>query len=207
MTPIFPGPAYRVVTSRTVLRCYNPADAPLLSAAAEASQEHLLPWMPWASEMPDLQARIAQLRSFRAQFDRGESFVYGIFDPSESRVLGGCGLHLRVGPNAREIGYWIHKDFINQGYATEIAAALTKVAFEVDEVGRVEIHCAHDNVRSAAVPRKLGYTLEATLRERSVLPDGVHDSLIWSLLAREYPATPCAQAEIQAFDAMGRKIL
>jgi len=56
-------------------------------------------------------------------------------------VLGSTGLHTRVGAGAREIGYWIHQDYINQGLATEATAALTKVAFAIDQVTRIEIHC------------------------------------------------------------------
>ena len=72
----------------------------------------------------------------------------------------------------------------------------------------MEIHVAVENVRSAAVPRKLGFTLEATLRQRSLLEDGrYHDRLVWTLLGDEYPHSPCAQAPIQAYDAAGRQII
>src|SRR5215472_5789235 len=108
----------------------------------------------------------------------------------------------------REIGYWIHKDHINQGLATEATAALTKVAFGIEHVTRIEIHCDPNNLRSAAVPRKLGFCHEATLRQRTRTPDGrPRDTMIWTLLADEYPTSPAAAAEIEAFDAVGRKLL
>lgn len=132
----------------------------------------------------------------------------GIFTPDETRIVGGTGLHTRVGPDAREIGYWIHKDFTHQGFATEVSAALTKVAFEIEGMRRVEIHCAVENQFSAAVPQKLGYTHEATLRQRVLLADGVyHDSMIWSMLRDDYDTSLCAKAEIEAYDAMRRRIL
>lgn len=203
------GPAYRIVASRTVIRCWQPADAVLLKEAVDASIEHLLPWMPWANDEPtDLTAKIARLRTFRGKFDLGQDFVYGIFDREETRVLGGTGLHTRLGAGAREIGYWIRADAINRGLATEVSAALTKVAFEVDHVRRVEIHCAPNNVRSAAVPAKLGYRHEATLRERVDRGgETPGDVMIWSIFADQYPASPAAAAEIVAFDAAGRQIL
>ena len=205
----FPGPAYRVETARTVIRCWNPADAPLLKAAVDASVEHLRPWMPWADQEPtDLQAKIDLLRRFRGRFDLGEDFTYGILDRAETQVLGGTGLHTRVGEEAREIGYWIHAAYINQGLATEVAAALTRVAFEIDRMSRVEIRCDARNVRSAAVPRKLGYTLETTLRQRITDPDGSrHNVLVWTLLVDEYPASPAAAAALAAYDAVGRQLL
>ena len=55
-------PAYRIETERTVLRCWQPTDAPLLSVAVEASLEHLREWMPWAAGEPkSLDERIAFL--------------------------------------------------------------------------------------------------------------------------------------------------
>jgi len=207
-TPI-PGPAYRIHTRRLVLRCWDPVDAPLLKAAIDASLDHLRPWMPWAHNEPeDIQKKIERLRSFRGQFDLGQDFVYAIFNRDETQVLGGSGLHTRVGESAREIGYWIHGDHINQGLATEAAAALTRAAFEIDSVNRLDIHCDPRNTRSAAVPRKLGYTHEATLRNRTPFRDGEFvDTMIWTLFADEYPSSPAASTEIEAFDVIGRRIL
>jgi RimJ/RimL family protein N-acetyltransferase len=203
------GPAYRVHTPRLVIRCWEPTDAPLLKAALDASREHLRPWMPWAAEEPQsLEEQVGLLRHFRGQFDLDRDYVYGILSPDETEVLGGSGLHTRVGKQALEIGYWIHVDHINRGLATETSAALTKVAFEINGVDRVEIHCDPKNVRSAAVPRKLGFLHEATLRQRTRTADGTpRDTMIWTLLRDEYPGSAAAQAEIEAFDAVGNRQL
>lgn len=99
-------------------------------------------------------------------------------------------------------------DHVNQGLGTEVAAARTKVAFEMDKVVRVEIHCDPRNARSAALPRKLGFVHEATRRQRATDPNGEWgDSMIWSLLAEEYEATVSERTEIAAYDAAGRRIL
>jgi RimJ/RimL family protein N-acetyltransferase len=88
--------------------------------------------MPWADDEPqELRDRVEWLRRARGKFDMDQDFVYGIFSPDESRVLGGTGLHTRVGEGAREIGCWIHQDHVNQGLATETTAALTRVAVEI----------------------------------------------------------------------------
>ena len=143
-----------------------------------------------------------------SQFDQDEDYVYGVFSPDQSAVLGSSGLHTRVGKDAREIGYWIHADHINQGLATEVSAALAKVAFEVDKVQRIEIHCDPRNDRSAAVPRKLGFTHEATLRQRTQSVEGeLVDAMIWTLLADDYPTSPAAKTPIEAFDVIGRRVL
>lgn len=97
---------------------------------------------------------------------------------------------------------------LTRGLATELAAALTKVAFEVDKVQRVEIHCDPNNVTSAAIPRVLGFIHDATLRHRKITTYGNYlDSMIWSLLASEYPTSKHAAAEIEAYDAIGCRII
>jgi len=90
-----PGPAYRIETARLVLRNWNPADTPLAHAAIEASLEHLKPWMLWAQNSLPMQERLNYIRRSRSRFDAGESFAFGIFNPDETEVWGGCGLHLR----------------------------------------------------------------------------------------------------------------
>jgi RimJ/RimL family protein N-acetyltransferase len=203
------SPAYRVETERLVLRCWTPADASLLSAAVAASLEHLRPWMPWARHEPiSLDARVQLLRTFRSRFDVDQDYVYGIFTADESAVLGGTGLHPRVGVGAREIGYWIRAERIGCGHATEAAGALTRVAFEVDRVARLEIRCDPANTASAAVPRKLGFSHEATLRAQGVGIDGERrDTMIWSLLTEQYPGSPAARLAVSAFDACGQRLL
>ena len=203
-----PKPAYRIETKRLVLRCWEPKDAAMIQAATAANKEHLLPFMPWAADEPQtIEQKVELTRRFRGSFDRGEDYVYGIFDRDELRALGGTGLHTRLTDNALEIGYWLHKDFLNQGLITESTAALTKVAFELYHVERMEIHCAVENLASAAVPRKLGYVHEATRRRLAFAHGEKSDGMIWTLFADEYPATPSTTAELQAFDVVGNKLL
>jgi RimJ/RimL family protein N-acetyltransferase len=202
------GPAYRIITFRLLIRCPEPTDASALDAAIQQSLDHLSPWMDWAQKPASLQERIEFLRKTRGNFDLGNDFGYLTFTLSESILIGGAGLHTRLGKEAREIGYWIHKDYINQGYATEVAAALTRVAFEVDHVGRVEIRCDPQNIRSASIPKKLGFTHEATLQNQARDGGGnLRDTMIWSLFEQVYPTSPCAKIELQAFDAIGRRLI
>lgn len=209
MNDLSHGPAYRIHTPRLVIRCWQPDDAPLLKSAVDASLDHLLPWMPWATDEPEpVEDKVAHLRTFRGRFDLDQDYVYGILNRDETEVLGGTGLHTRLGAGALEIGYWIHVAYINRGLATESSAALTQVAFEIHRVERVEIHCDPENVRSAAVPRKLRFVHEATLRRRARTSAGAaRDTMIWTLLRDEYPGSAAAQAEIEAFDVIGNRLL
>ena len=169
-------PPHRIETARLVIRCWELRDAALLKEAIDSSLDHLRPRMPWAQKEPeDLNAKIERLRRWISEFDAGRDFFYGIFSRDETRVIGGTGLHTRRGPGTLEIGYWIRADSINQGFATETTEALTRAAFETDGIRRVEIHCDIDNVPSAAIPRKLGFTLETILKEEPM------DKMVWAM--------------------------
>jgi RimJ/RimL family protein N-acetyltransferase len=206
--PIITIPVYRIETERLVIRCWDPNDAAQIQRAAAESKEHLLPFMPWAQDEPQTVEQKVQLaRRFRGLFDRGEDYVYGIFNKDESRAIGGTGLHTRLTGNALEVGYWLHKDFINQGLVTESTAALTKIAFELYHVERLEIHCSAENHASAAIPKKLGYLHEATRRRLGYAHGRPSDSMVWTLFAEEYPNTLSARVSIHAFDAAGNLLV
>lgn len=201
------GPAYRLVTPHLELRAYDPSQALALRTAIVESLEHLRPWMPWAGDEPQpLEQKIELLRKFRAHFDLGVEFGYAIFARDGGVLVGGTGLHPRAGPGALEIGYWIHASHVGKGWATETAGALTRAAIELHEVRRVEIRCDPLNVRSAAIPRKLGYRLEATLRAVTPTPQGLRDAMVWTMLDEELAGSAAAAMPVEYYDAIGRPL-
>jgi RimJ/RimL family protein N-acetyltransferase len=202
-------PPYRVVTERLVLRCWEPRDAPLLKDALDSSLDHLRPWMPWANAEPQpLEEKVKLLRRFRGNFDLGQDFVYGIFSSNEVEVVGGTGLHTRLGAGALEIGYWIRESRARAGFATEATATLARVAFEICGVDRVEIRADPANEPSMGVPRKLDFAEEARLRRRLPAEEGgePRDAIVFTLFRDEFAPTPASSAEFDAYDALGARV-
>lgn len=147
-TTIHAGPA--------LLRRAGIDDAEALATAVAESLDHLMPWMPWASP----EAATVAAQTARLSTSRWGPPEYGYLMTRGSRIIGGCGLHRKVGPGGVEIGYWVHVDHVRRGYATAAADGLTRAALCLADVERVEIHCDEANVGSAAVPRRLGYRLD-----------------------------------------------
>ncbi len=203
------GPAYRIVTPRSIIRCFAPSDAPKVKAAIDSSLVELMRFMPWAHGEPtDVETKAALLRQFRGRFDLGQDFTYGVFDRAEQRVLGGTGLHTRQGPHIREIGYWIATSETGKGLATEVASALVQVAFRVDHVGRVEIRTLPENAASVAVARKVGVQLEGTARGSQVWHDGTtRDMLVFAATPADLERMPARLVPIEAYGATGDRIL
>ena len=204
-----PPAPYRIETERLVIRCYEPRDASLVKEAIDSSREHLQAWMPWAlAEPQSLEQKSELIEFFRSSFDTGENFTYGIFAGDESELLGGTGLHPRVGPGGLEIGYWIRASATRRGFVTESTAALTRIGFEVCQADRIEIRIDPRNEASKGIPRKLGFLEEATLRRR--LPAGqadgpLRDVTIFTMFRDDLDAA--LAPGLRAYDAHGEQIL
>jgi [ribosomal protein S5]-alanine N-acetyltransferase len=84
-----------------------------------------------------------------------------------------------------EIGYILKRAFWGHGYVTEAVAALIDLLFAEGQ-RRVFADTDPDNAPSIAVVKRLGFTLEATLRAEWETHIGVRDSLIWGLLEDEW---------------------
>lgn len=171
-----------------MVRTWEPSDAPLLKDAIDSSLDHLRRWLPWAvSEPSSPEALRERLRRFGAAFEEGREWLYGIFPLDETRVLGGAGLHKRIGADGLEIGYWLRADAEAHGYATEAIGALTRAAFAVDGIARLEIRCDPHNVRSAAVPRRLGYAHVETVGVAVPGSGGeLRPTMVWRLTRDEF---------------------
>jgi RimJ/RimL family protein N-acetyltransferase len=202
------GPAYRIETERLLLRCFEPRDAPEIARATAANVSHLRPWLEWARDEPEsFEAKLALARKFRAQFDLGRDFTWGLFDPEEKRLLGAVNLHPTDEEAVAELGYWLDAELTGRGFATEASAAVLHVAFEVHLFERVEIHCDADNQKSARVAERLGFALDATLRRRKARSRAERvDRMVWSRFADEHAATS-PSARFLALDALGRVLL
>ena len=123
-------------------------------------------------------------------------------------MLGGTGLHTRVGDGAFEIGYWVRSSRIGRGIATAAAAALTKVGIELGGADRIEIHVDPENEASCRIPRRLGYVEEGILRRRLPSSGGAprRDAIVFSLLAEDLAASPAALVRLTAFDCRGLRV-
>lgn len=174
---------------RVLVRPYRESDAQTLQEAVAESRDHLRPWMPFADAHQTVEDSRDWIIHEMANWLTRQNMVVGMWDAATQRYLGGSGLHLRNWDIGYfEIGYWIRVSAEGHGYVTEAVRLLTDYAFEHLNANRVEIRCDELNVRSAAIPRRLGYVEEGRLRNDTTTPGGkLRNTLIFSLIAGEWP--------------------
>lgn len=139
-----------------VLRHWEPEHAQALCDAVGQSLSHLRPFIPFAAHEPKtLEERIAWIEGDRRGREAGGDLVYGMW--LDGQIVGGCGLHRRVGEGGFEIGYWVHPDYLRRGIATEACRQLCAIAFAQPGIDRVEIHHDVANVASGRVAAAAGF--------------------------------------------------
>jgi len=170
-------------TSRLLLRSWRKSDAPELKVALDGNLEHLQAWLPWAMSEPSPIAVLEdRLELFARQFHAGEQWLFAIWSRSRDALLGGAGLHPRIGEDGLEMGYWLQAAATGQGFMTEAADALTRLALQQPGIERVQIRCDPENAASAAVPRRLGYRHLRTIPNATIKPSGAaRDSMVWEI--------------------------
>jgi ribosomal-protein-serine acetyltransferase len=189
MSNIFPSLLHipmPIITPRLLIRPPQAGDGPAFHAAIESSRDHLIRFLPWAATSHrHLEESEDWVRSSYTKFLMRSDMTLALLDRNQQTLVGGSGFHSIDWTLPKfEIGYWLHKDREGQGLMTEAVTALTRYAFEHLHATRVEIRCEGDNVRSQAVAERLGYTLDAILRQdrRNHLTKQLADTRIYSRL-------------------------
>jgi ribosomal-protein-serine acetyltransferase len=168
-----------------ILRMFRDSDAEAVFVVVKRNYDHLKPFMHWATPGYSIQsAREFIEKSIESTVAR-TGLGFGIFE--KHRFIGSIGF-VKFDWNARktEIGYWIDQDEEGRGIISAACRVLIEYAFVELHLNRVEIRCAASNLRSAAIPERLGFRNEGVLR-RSEFRDGrLQDFKIFGLLADEW---------------------
>jgi ribosomal-protein-serine acetyltransferase len=164
------------------IRPFTVADAPAVRAAIAASVDHLRPWMPWIADEPHDEAwqRAWILARVKEEAEGGDRFRV-IATLADDTIVGGCGLHGRIGPGGYEIGYWIHVDHTRRGYATAAVLQLVDLAFADPTTTHVEIHHDVTNLASGAVASAAGFSSYGTFAVEPKAPAETGTERRWRL--------------------------
>lgn len=170
-----------------VLRPLQESDADELHAAVAANRSHLLPRMPWAGQ--DRGGTIEYLQGAAAQAAAGDGLQFAVVDGE--RIVGTAGFHHVDWRNAAtSLGYWLAADAQGRGLITRAVVAMLDHAFGPWELHRVEIRAAPDNARSRAIPERLGFVQEGTLRGAEKHPERYGDLVVYGMLAADWRLRP-----------------
>lgn len=85
-----------------------------------------------------------------------------------------------------DIAYWLSPEYQGKGIMLQACNALIDFAFHKLELNRLEIRCSVDNAKSIAIPSKLNFTHEGTMRKSKRMSTSFTDVKLFSLLRSDY---------------------
>lgn len=163
------------------LRPLEPWQAEEFLAHLDRAREFVDEWIPWATLSTDLRSARRTLQRYADQTARDEGRIFGIW--LDGTLVGGTmfvSFDTRAG--TCEIGCWLEPAGTGKGLVTRAVRVLVDWALTTRGMGRVEWHCRPDNAASSAVARRLGMTLDGTMRSAYPYRGVRHDIEVWSLL-------------------------
>jgi len=165
------------------IRVLAPGDADEAFALVDAERERLRQWMPWV----DATASAADTRTFIETTRASQTDLDGLGIYVGGAYVGGIGLRVEPLNRHAEIGYWIGSAWEGRGLVTRACRALIRHAFDELKVHSIEIRVAPHNVRSRAIPERLGFTQEGVQREAGRTDgQGFVDLILYGLIDREW---------------------
>jgi ribosomal-protein-serine acetyltransferase len=176
----------RPLDATTALHLALPAHAPELFALTDANREHLRAWLPWVDHVKTVADTTAFLRDRLHAFadDRGLCLLI----KHDGKIAGTIGFNnLDLAHRTASIGYWLDAASTGRGLMTAAVRELTALGFDHYGLRRIEIRCATINLRSRAIPERLGYTLEGVLRQAEHVNGRTFDHAVY---AQVFPNTP-----------------
>ncbi|ASB90974.1 GNAT family protein [Bacillus sonorensis] len=167
------------------LKMLEPKDARDVYMMVQQSKRHLRKWLFWVDGTKKLEDSEAFIEESMKQTAANNGFQAGIWYQNE--FAGIIGLHYVNWINrTTSLGYWLGEPFQGKGIMTEACRALIDMLFNDYELNRIEIRAATKNMKSQAIPERLGFTKEGRLRQCEWLHDHFADHFVYGLLREDY---------------------
>ncbi|VFQ46799.1 GNAT family N-acetyltransferase [Desulfoluna butyratoxydans] len=175
---------YRQLDRHIQLRLSVPHFADELFQLTEKNRDYLKRWLPWLDSIkkPEDTRHFIDLQ--RHRFSKGLALHETIF--YRGRIAGVLGYNLLDHANGiGHIGYWMGEEYTGKGIMTRAVKDLVMMGYHYWDLQKVEIRCGVENIRSRAIPERLGFTEEGTLRRVEKFYDQYRDLVVYGLLRED----------------------
>lgn len=174
-----------VVDDISYLSLLEIKDTEKLYKLIDRSRDHLGKWL----RFPSITLKEDDSKNFiertRIRYANDEGYWLGIWQANE--LVGSIGfLYVDQENKKTEIGYWLGKDYEGKGIITKSIKVLINYAFEELHFNKIEIGVATDNLKSRAIPEKLGFKHEGELRDFEYINGRYLNRIIYGLKSNEW---------------------
>lgn len=173
------------LSADSALRVMEPRYAGERTASIEANYMHLSRWLGWVDQYTTVEANEQYGKSALEQYAKETGVITGIWYHgcyAGSMAL----LHINRSVGSAEIGYWLGEAFQGQGLATNACRTMICHAFDAVGLNRLQINVQPGNIRSRAIPQRLGFQYEGTTRQAEIVNGYRVDLEVYGLLHSEW---------------------
>ncbi|GGH49424.1 ribosomal-protein-serine acetyltransferase [Paenibacillus silvae] len=167
------------------LKLIKPQDRDELYSLFDLNRVFLREWLLWVDKRQSPDDLDAVIEVWTRNYEENNGFDAGVWFNQE--LVGMIGLHYIDWRNkATSIGYFLSESSQGRGIVTTAIEKLITYLFNDLKLNRVIIQCAENNIRSRAIPEKLGFVNEGTSRQAQWLYDHYENIVTYSLLSSEW---------------------
>jgi ribosomal-protein-serine acetyltransferase len=165
-----------------------PEFAERLFRLTNQNRAHLKKWLAWLDLVKTYEDTQTFIDTAVHQHHNNQATTFAILYRGE--LVGVAGFnHFDYQHQWGAIGYWLCASHTGSGVISKVVQKLLEYGFVEHSLNKIEIRCAQQNYKSRAIPERLGFSYEATLRQCEWLYDQYVDHAIYSMLASEYKAS------------------
>ncbi len=173
------------VSDKIELRLPEAGFADTLFDLIDAQRPYLRRWLSWVDKTDSSQDVKEFLKTSRMFNTGGQKLTTFIF--YENKIAGSVGFEkINKDHHFAEIGYWLSEDLQGLGIVTLSCKTLIDYTFKHMAMNRIEVKIISKNLKSLAIPKKLGFTHEGTLRDACALYGTFYDLELFSLLKSDW---------------------
>lgn len=156
-----------------------------LFSLVDKNRAYLMQWLPWLNSTLEVSDTINFISSSLDKFNESKAPELLIFH--KNYLVGCIGLHeIDYNLEKTAIGYWLSEDSQGKGLITKACKVLMKYVFEELNLKELHIRCAVNNLKSRAIPEKLGFNLVEIKKDSEWLYDHFVDHAVYSMTKQSY---------------------
>ena len=174
-----------IVGDRLYLRQPKNSDWDQWTKIRQVSRQHLVPWEPvWSNDTLTKQSFRERLRRYTEDAKSDAGYAFFLFRNEDDQLLGSITLsNIRRGvAQTGTLGYWTGLPYIRRGYMHEGICALLPALFDKYSLRRIEAACLLENLPSASLLEKIGFTREGRARQYLCINGKWQDHILFAIL-------------------------
>jgi ribosomal-protein-serine acetyltransferase len=167
------------------LKLIQSQDRDKLYSLIDENRVILREWLLWVDKRQSPNDLDPVIEMWARNYEERNGFDAGVWFNEE--LVGMIGLHYIDWKNkATSIGYFLSESAQGKGIITTSIQKLSTYLFNGLKLNRIIIQCAENNIKSRAIPEKMGFINEGTSRQAQWLYDHYEGIVTYSLLSGDW---------------------